>query len=124
MPDSSNFTPSPVFDLAAQTLDLAVESLWFNTRPAEQAEQLGARIEMAASLLEKAADLPHVEALEAVAHALRFPSWKNLRDHLARARGFAAGRLPAGWLDALGASVVLLVQAEDDVMLPAGQLDE
>lgn len=123
MPDSSNFTPSPVFDLAAQTLDLAVESLWFNTRPAEQAAKLGARMETTASLLEKAADLQHVEALEAVAHALRFPSSKDLSDHLARARGFAAGRLPAGWLDALGGSVVLLVQAEDEVMLPAAQLD-
>jgi hypothetical protein len=123
MSDAPRYTPSPAFDRAAQALDLAIESFWFNQRPAEQAERLEARIQLAARLLSKAADIKHAQALDAVAQALRFPAWHHLSAHLGRAAGFAPGPLPKGWLDALSAAVVLTVVPEDDVGLPAAQLD-
>ena len=78
---------------------------------------------MAARLMAKAADLQHNRALDVVAQALRFPSWHHLSAHLTRAEGLSRGPLPAGWLDALSAAVVLTVQVEEDVALPAAQLE-
>jgi tetratricopeptide (TPR) repeat protein len=121
--DAPPYTPSPAFDRAAQALDLTIESFWFNQRPAEQAERLEARIKLAARLLSKAADIRHAQALDAVAQALRFPAWLHLSAHLGRAADFGPGPLPKGWLDALSAAVVLTVTPEDDVRLPAAQLD-
>ncbi|MBL0719730.1 hypothetical protein JI742_07495 [Piscinibacter sp. Jin2] len=123
MSDAIKFTPSPVFDRAASALDLAIESFWFNQYPAEQAAKLEGRIKMAAKLLAKLANLQHSHALEVVAQALRFPSWHHLSAHLTSAQAFEKGLLPAGWLDALAGAVVLTVQAEDDVAMPAAQLE-
>lgn len=123
MSDTLKHTPSPAFDRAAQALDLAVESFWFNQRPTEQAERLEARVKMAARLLGKAANIKHSQALDAVAQALRFPAWHHLSAHLVRPANMGPGPLPTGWLDALSAAVVLMVVPEDDVTLPAAQLD-
>ena len=123
MSDTIKFTPSPAFDRAAQALDIGVEAFWFNQYPAEQAGKLEARVKMAAKLLGKATDLQHSQALDAVAQALRFPAWHHLTTHLSRAAEFKPGPLPPGWLDALSATVVLTVVPEDDVTLPAAQLD-
>lgn len=123
MSDTIKFTPSPVFDRAAQSLDIGVESFWFNQYPAEQAGKLEARVKMAAKLLGKATELQHSQALDAVAQALRFPAWHHLTTHLGRASDFKSGTLPPGWLDALSAAAVLTVVPEDDVTLPAAQLD-
>lgn len=123
MSDAIKFTPSPTFDRAAQSLDIGVESFWFNQYPAEQAGKLEARVKMAAKLLGKASGLQHSQALDAVAQALRFPAWHHLTAHLGRAAGFKPGSLPSGWLDALSATVVLTLVPEDDVTLPAAQLD-
>ena len=123
MSDTIKFTPSPVFDRAAQALDIGIESFWFNQYPAEQADKLEARVKMAAKLLGKATELPHSQALDAVAQTLRFPAWHHLTTHLGRASDFKAGTLPPGWLDALSAAAVLTVVPENDVTLPAAQLD-
>lgn len=123
MSDAPQYTPSPAFDRAAQALDLGIESFWFNQRPAEQAERLEVRIKLAAKMLSKAADIKHGQALDAVAQALRFPTWHHLSAHLGRAADFMPGPLPQGWLDALSAAVVLAVTPEEDVRLPAVQLD-
>ncbi len=123
MSDTIKFTPSPAFDRAAQALDIGVESFWFNQYPAEQAGKLEARIKMAAKLLGKATGLQHSQALDAVAQALRFPAWHHLTAHLGRASEFKPGPLPPGWLDALSAATLLTVVPEDDVTLPAAQLD-
>lgn len=123
MSDAPNYTPSPAFDRAAQALDLAIESFWFNREPAEQAERLEGRIKLTAKLLAKSAGIQRSPALDAVAQALRFPSWHHLSAHLGGAADFAPGPLPKGWLDALSAAVVLNVVPEDDVTLPAAQLD-
>lgn len=123
MSDTIKFTPSPAFDRAAQALDIGVESFWFNQYPAEHAGKLEARVKMAAKLLSKATDLQHSQALDAVAQALRFPAWHHLTTHLGRAAEFKPGPLPPGWLDTLSATVVLAVVPEDDVTLPAAQLD-
>lgn len=118
MSDPIRFTPSPAFDRAAQALDIGVESFRFNQYPAEHAGKLEARVKMDAKLLGKATGLPHSQALDAVAQALRFPAWHHLAAHLGRASGFKPGPLPAGWLDALGAAALLTVVPEDDVSLP------
>ncbi len=123
MSDTIKFTPSPSFDRAAQALDVGVESFWFNQYPAEQAGKLEARVKMAAKLLGRATELQHSQALDAVAQALRFPTWHHLTTHLGRASDFKPGTLPPGWLDALSAAAVLTVVPEDDVTLPATQLD-
>lgn len=123
MSDTIKFTPSPTFDRAAQALDIGVESFWFNQYPAEQAGKLEARVKIAAKLLGKASGLQHSQALDAMAQALRFPTWHHLTTHLGRAAEFKPGPLPPGWLDALSATVVLTLVPEDDVTLPAAQLD-
>lgn len=123
MSDSVPFTPSPAFDRAARALDVAVEAFWFNQDPAEHAQKLLARVKMAAKLLGKAADISHSASLDAVAQALRFPGWHQLSAHLGRASAFTPGPLPSGWLDALSAAVALTLVPEDDVTLPAAQLD-
>lgn len=123
MSDTLKFTPSPAFDRAARALDLAVESYWFNQRPAEQSERLEGRIKLAAKLLARTAGIKHAHALDAAAQALRFPAWHHLSAHLGRAADLERGPLPAGWLDALSAAVVLTVKPEYDVTLPTVQLD-
>lgn len=123
MSEAPKYTPSPAFDRAAHGLDLAAEPFWFNREPAEQAELLQARIKFAAKLLAKAADISHSSALDAMAQALRFPSWHHLSAHLGRAADVAPGPLPAGWLDALSTAVVLTARAETEVTMPSAQLD-
>lgn len=123
MSEAPKYTPSPAFDRVAHALDLAAESFWFNREPAGQVERLESRIKFAAKLLAKAADIPHSRALEAMAQALRFPSWHHLSAHLDRAADFASGPLPAGRLDALSTAVVLTARAEAEVTMPSVQLD-
>lgn len=123
MSDRIKFTPSPAFDRAAESLDLAMESYWFNQYPAEQASKLESRVKLAAKLLSRAVELSRSRALDAMAQAVRFQSWHHLSTHLNRASSFGAGDLPPGWLDALSASALLTVVPEDDVTLPAPQLD-
>lgn len=123
MSDVPSYTPSSVFDRAAQALDLAIQSFLFNRQPADQAERLEGRIKLTAKLLASSAGIQRSLALDTVAQALRFPSWHHLSAHLGRAEDFAQGPLPRGWLDALSAAVVLTVIPEDDVTLSAAQLD-
>jgi hypothetical protein len=52
-----------------------------------------------AKLLAKSAGIQHSHALDAVAQALRFPSWHQLSAHLGRAANFEPGLLPKGWLE-------------------------
>ena len=98
------------------------EAFWFRSRPAEQAERLTGRIKLAAKVLSRATGLGHSQALDKVSQALRFPAWHHLAAHLARAEAWAAGPPPAGWLDALQAAPMLLPAHDDEVALPAGQL--
>ena len=124
---TDEYAPKPAasvaFDRATEALGLGIEAFWFNQCPAEQASRLSNRIKMSAKLLAKTAELQHSKALEAMAQALRFPSWHHLAAHLTRGQGCVPGQLPAGWLDGLSSAAVLLVQAQDDVSLPAAQLD-
>ena len=123
MSEAPQCTPSPAFDRAAQSLDLGAIAFWFNREPAAQADRLQGRIKFAAKLLAKTADIAHSRALEAVSHALRFPSWHHLSAHLARAANAPTGPLPAGWLDALSTAIVLTVIAEADVSMPPARLE-
>lgn len=123
MSEPTKFTPSPAFDKVAESLDIGMDTYWFNQYPAEQAGKLETRVKIAAKLLGKAADLGHSQALDAVAQALRFPAWHDLTKHLSRASSFPPGRLPPGWLDALSSAVLLTVVPEDDVTVPRAQLE-
>lgn len=118
----TNFTPSRQFDQAALALDMQVETYWFNCTPDEQANKLRARLQEAAKLLVNATSLPLEQARDALAHGLRFASWKALTAHLALADGFTPGQLPVGWLDALSPCLVFMIYPEPHVPLPETQL--
>jgi len=115
-------TDDQAFERVCQALGLLSEAFWFRSRPAEQAERLTGRIKLASKLLSRATGLAHSQALDKVSQALRFPAWHHLAAHLARAEAWVAGPPSAGWLDALQAAPVLLPAHDDEVALPAGQL--
>lgn len=122
------FTPSPRFDRVARELELEPLTFWFNTAAADETARLRARIEMAASLLAKAAKLEQPAALDAVAQALKFKCWHDLDEHLKQVWGLARNPpdgvhppLPPRWLDALSEAPILMIDAPGDVTLPAPQ---
>lgn len=117
-----NFTPSPQFDRAAQILGMQAEIYWFNQAPDDQANKLRARMQEAAKLMAHATSLPLEQARDALAHALRFERWQSLTAHLALADGFTPGKLPVGWLDALGPCLVFMIYPEPHVPLLEPQL--
>ncbi len=110
------------FAAAASGLGAGVLDFWFQQYPDEQSQRLSARVKLAAKLLGKATGLPHSKALEAVAQAVRFPSWHVLSAHLVVGETAVKGQLPSAWLDALSGAVVLMLQPEDEVALPDLQL--
>jgi len=117
-------TPNRIsFDDAAKALDLGTLSFWFTRYPDEQSHRLAERIKLTAKLLGKAIGLPHSKALEIVAQALRFRTWHDLSSHLTRLEGAEPETVSRAWLDALSAAVVLMVPVEDDVAMPAVQID-
>lgn len=122
MSNSIHPNDDQAFERACQALGLLSEAFWFRSRPAEQVERLTGRIKLAAKLLSRATGLGHSQALDKVSQALRFPAWHHLAAHLARAEAWAAGPPPAGWLNALQAAPMLLPAHDDEVALPAGQL--
>ena len=119
---SPNTTPNS-FEEAVDVLDLGFAVFSLRNQPAELAERLTERIKLAAKHLGKAADMQHSKALEAVAHAARFPSWHHLSAHLARAENAATGSLPAHWSDALSGALILLLQVQPDIALPEAQAE-
>ena len=112
------------FDDAAEALDIGMLSFRFTRHPDEQSRRLGERIKMAAKLLGRAIGLPHGKALEIVAQALRFRSWHDLSSHLTRLEDAEPEKVSKSLLDALSATVVLMVTVEEvDVAMPATQID-
>lgn len=111
------------FDEAALALDLDMLSYLFEHHPQEQSRRMAERIKLAAKLLARVAGLQQSKALEAVAQAVRFRTWHDLSSHLVRGQEAAPQALPKGWLDALSAAVFIMVIVEDDVTMPAAQVD-
>ncbi len=118
---ANKFQPTR-FAVAASALSAGVLDFWFQQYPDEQSQRLGARVKLTAKLLGKATGLPHSKALEAVAQAVRFPSWHVLSAHLGVGEVATKGQLPPAWLDALSGAVVLMLEPEDEVTLPDQQL--
>ena len=118
---ANKFEPTR-FAVAASTLGAAALDFWLQQYPDEQSQRLSARVKLAAKLLRKATGMAHSRSLEAVAQAVRFPSWHLLSAHLAKGEVAIKGQLPAAWLDALSGAVVLMLEPEDEVALPDQQL--
>lgn len=118
---SSQYQPSR-FAVAASALGAGGLDFWFLHYPNEQSQRLTARLKLAAKLLGKTTGLGRSKALEAVAQAVRFPSWHALSSHLIVGETSPKDQLPSGWFDALGGSLVLMLQPEDEVALPKQQL--
>jgi hypothetical protein len=115
-------TPSP-YEAAVHELDLSFNVILLRDRPAELARLLDERIKLAAKYVGKAAAIQHSKALEAVAQAVRFPSWHQLSAHLGRGTaGGDGGRLLASWPDALSSALLLLADVERELAMPEVQL--
>jgi len=111
------------YETTVHELDLPFNVTVLRDKPAELAGLLGERIKLAAKCLGRAAEIQHSKALEAVAQAVRFPSWHQLSNHLGMATVAGDdGRLPASWPDALSGALLLLADAQREIAMPEPQL--
>jgi hypothetical protein len=114
-------TPS-TFEDAVRALDLDFNVFMLRDSPAELASKLTDRIKLSAKFLARATGAQHSKALEAVAQALKFPSWHHLSLQLSRPVDLAGEVLPRTWFDSFSGALLLLSKTDPDLAVPEGQL--
>ena len=107
-------------------LGLGASVFTLRDRPVALAAFIEGRVKLAARFLGRANGIPHSQALEVVAQAVRFPNWHqlsaHLSDQLSRSAGLAASAARVSWADALSGAAFLLASAKPAVALPLPQV--
>jgi tetratricopeptide (TPR) repeat protein len=119
---SSRTATPPTFEGVVDALELGISVYSLRNKPMELAGRLSERIKLAAKFLAKTSGVQHSRALEAIAQAVRLPSWHHLSAHLARATDLEASKLPTPWADALRSALLLLAKTAPDIAMPQAQL--
>ena len=119
--------PHPTsFAAAVRDLGLGASVFALRDRPVALAAFIEGRVKLAARFLGRASGIPHSQALEVVAQAVRFPNWHqlsaHLSDQLSRSAGLAASAARVSWADALSGAAFLLASAKPAVALPLPQV--
>ena len=110
-------------DDALTAIDFGELAFFVRTYPEKQMLRLVQRVKFAAKLLSRVAKIQHSNALDTVAHAVKFSTWHHLSSQLELANGTSNSQLSESWFNSFSGAVVLWLEPEKEVALAQSQIE-